>query len=64
VLISVVWLVLLPRYARQPAMRNHLQWLDDQKIDPSAMYYTELEAMEQILARERAKQFAAYSQAR
>lgn len=49
--LSVVWLVWLPAYANQPAMKRHLQWLDDKGIDPSAMYYTELEFMKDILAR-------------
>lgn len=52
-LLSIVWLVILPAYARQPKMRQHLRWLDDQGIDPSAMYYTELEVMEDILAKRR-----------
>ena len=52
-LLSIVWLVILPAYARQPKMRQHLRWLDDQGIDPSAMYYTELEVMEDILAKQR-----------
>ncbi len=49
--LSVVWLVWLPAYANQPEMKQHLQWLDDKGIDPSAMYYTELEVMKDILAR-------------
>lgn len=56
--VACVWLVVLPAYARRPAMREHLQWLDDQGIDPSAMYYTELEVMEEILARQRSEQLA------
>ncbi|MEO9595552.1 hypothetical protein [Rhodopirellula bahusiensis] len=52
-LLSVTWLVFLPTYARQPKMQQHLKWLDDQGIDPSAMYYTELEVMEDILAKQR-----------
>jgi hypothetical protein len=32
-------------------VNTQLQWLDEQRIDPSAMYYTELEAMKPILAR-------------
>ncbi|EMI52721.1 hypothetical protein [Rhodopirellula sallentina] len=51
--LSIVWLVLLPAYARQPKMRQHLQWLDEKGIDPSAMYYTELEIMDEILAKQR-----------
>ncbi|WP_237607266.1 hypothetical protein [Roseimaritima sediminicola] len=57
--IAVVWLVVLPYRARQPAMREHLQWLDDKGIDPSAMYYTELEVMEEILQRQRQARRAA-----
>ena len=53
VTIAIVWLVVLPWTARQPAMRSHLQWLDSQGIDPSAMYYTELEVMDEILQRRR-----------
>jgi len=39
-------------------MRNHLNWLEQRRIDPSAMVYTELEMMEQILARQRSQQLA------
>jgi hypothetical protein len=52
-LLSIIWLVVLPAYARQPDMRQHLKWLDDQGIDPSAMYYTELDVMDDILAKHR-----------
>ncbi len=51
--LSIVWLVLLPAYANRPAMKKHLQWLDKQGIDPSAMFYTELEMMDDILARQK-----------
>jgi hypothetical protein len=30
-------------------MKEHLQFLDDKGIDPSAMFYTELDAMDAIL---------------
>lgn len=49
--IAVVWLAVLPWWANQPTMQQHLHELDEQGIDPSAMYYTELEAMEPILRR-------------
>ena len=49
--IAIVWQVVLPWTANRPQMKAHLQWLDDQGIDPSAMYYTELEVMDRILAR-------------
>lgn len=47
--IAIFWCVVLPWYADQPAMRQHLQFLDDRGIDPSAMFYTELDAMDAIL---------------
>ena len=43
------WLVVLPWWADRAAMRAHLTWLNKHGIDPSAMYYTELEAMQPIL---------------
>ena len=49
--IGVIWLVVLPWAAGRPKMAAHLQWLDNEGIDPSAMYYTELEMMEPILDR-------------
>ena len=49
--IALVWLVLLPQAAQRPPMKSHLRWLDEQGIDPSAMYYTELPVMEEIIAR-------------
>ena len=56
--VAVIWCVLLPAIARRPAMVEHLNWLDDRGIDPSAMYYTELEMMDPILRRlERQRQF-------
>lgn len=56
VAMSLIWLVILPAYARQPKMSQHLRWLDQQGIDPSAMYYTELPVMEEILKRQRREQ--------
>jgi hypothetical protein len=46
---SFFWCIVLPWYASQPAMKEHLQFLDDRGIDPSAMFYTELDAMDAIL---------------
>lgn len=60
--VAVVWLLVLPWAARRPAMKSHLQWLDSRGIDPSAMYYTELEVMDQILKRQRHRQRNAISQ--
>lgn len=57
VVIGLIWCVVLPRLGSQPSMREYSRWLDERGIDPSAMYYTELEAMEPILRRlERSRQ--------
>lgn len=49
--LAVIWLIALPWAAGQPKMARHLEWLEQEKIDPSAMYYTELEMMKPILTR-------------
>ncbi len=54
--IGAFWLVVLPWLAGRPRMQEHLEWLDERRIDPSAMYYTELEAMRPILDRINAKE--------
>lgn len=51
VAIGCIWMILLPWLASQPKMARQLQWLSDRKIDPSAMYYTELEVLDPILDR-------------
>lgn len=43
--ILVLWLVVLPWLATQPPIRRHIEFLEQRQIDPSAMFYTELEAM-------------------
>ncbi len=50
-LVAAAWLVVLPWIARQPAEQAGWEALQRVGIDPSAMYYTELEAMEPILQR-------------
>ena len=49
--IAIVWCVVLPYIASLERMRSYTRWLDQQGIDPSAMYYTELDAMKPILQR-------------
>lgn len=49
--ITAVWCVLLPRVSTIPVVQQRLHFLDERGIDPSAMYYTELEAMDTILDR-------------
>lgn len=50
-LTALVWLWLLPSIADHPAQRRRWLFLQQHRIDPSAMYYTELEAMQPILER-------------
>ncbi len=47
--IAVVWLLILPWMASRESISDRLNWLEDRGIDPSAMYYTELDAMKPIL---------------
>ena len=48
---AVVWLLVLPRLSRVPSVAARLEWLDEQRVDPSAMYYTEVEALKPVLQR-------------
>ncbi len=47
--IAAVWLIVLPWIGRHETVRDHITFLDERDIDASAMYYTELDAMEPIL---------------
>ncbi len=49
--VAMIWGVMLPWLAGRPRIAAQLQWLDDQGVDPSAMYYTELDVMKPILQR-------------
>lgn len=48
---AAIWLIVLPWVADFPPVARWLQWLDDHQVDPSAMYYTEVEAMRPTLER-------------
>ncbi|QDT56442.1 hypothetical protein Pan44_44960 [Caulifigura coniformis] len=49
--IGLVWLVVLPWLSSLPSQSAYIDWLRAKRIDPSARYYTEVEAMEPILQR-------------
>jgi hypothetical protein len=49
--ILVLWLAVLPRIADQPAVRRHIEFLEQRQIDPSVMFYTELEPMADVRSR-------------
>ena len=44
-----VWTITLPWVAECPVVRRRIERLDRKGIDPSAMFYTDLPAMENIL---------------
>ena len=49
--ILVLWLAVLPWIAEQPPVRRHIEFLEQRQIDPSAMFYTELEPMAEVRTR-------------
>ncbi len=51
VLMALVWLQLLPLLASRPSVRREIDFLEAHEIDPSAMFYTELEATDAALNR-------------
>ncbi len=44
----IVWTVVLPWIGSRPSVRSQIEFLDQRGIDPAALYYTDLEAMERI----------------
>jgi len=49
--VAIVWLVVLPWTAGRRVVAEHIERLERDRIDPSAMYYTDLEMMEPIFTR-------------
>lgn len=39
-----IWCILLPCIGQLPWVRNHIQTMQEKRIHPDAMYYTELES--------------------
>jgi hypothetical protein len=50
-IVAAIWLLGLPWLSKFPPMAARLDWLDEQRVDPSAMYYTEVEALKPVLER-------------
>jgi len=42
---AVTWLVVLPRVGRLPPIAQHVRAMEDGRVNPSAMVYTELERL-------------------
>ncbi len=49
--LAAIWLVALPWLARQPQVSAHIEAQESQGIDPSAMFYSELEIVPPIAHR-------------
>ena len=49
--IVVVWGAVLPYLATTRTVRQRTNWLEENQIDPAAMYYTELPMMDDVLRR-------------
>lgn len=49
--ICVVWLIILPELSNRVEMRQRAEFLESRGIDPSAMFYTELDAVDPLLDR-------------
>ncbi len=49
--LGAIWLVALPWLARQPQVSEHIELQERQGIDPSAMFYSELEIVPPIAHR-------------
>ena len=46
--ILIVWTLVLPWISSWQSVRAQIELLDRHRIDPTALYYTDLEAMERI----------------
>jgi len=42
---AVVWCGLFPRLLEWPPVARHVALMEERRVDPSAMYYTELERL-------------------
>lgn len=49
--VGLVWLVVLPLVARQSSVARHIEAQQQRGIDPSAMFYSELEILPPIAHR-------------
>jgi len=46
--VLIVWTLVLPWIGSRQSLRTQIEYLDRHGIDPAALYYTDLEAMERI----------------
>lgn len=48
---GIVWCGILPAISRQPHIRAEIEHEDSLGIDPSALFYTDLDLMDDVLTR-------------
>ena len=48
-ILALFWLVVFPQLAQQPDLQAEIEFLDERQIDPSAMFYTDLETIDDTL---------------
>ena len=46
--IAIVWIIVLPWIGSQQSVKSDIEYLKQRGIDPSALYYTDLEALVEI----------------
>ena len=46
--IVTIWILVLPWIGSRPSVRMQIEYLDRDGVDPTALYYTDLEAMERV----------------
>lgn len=44
--VGLLWLVVLPRIAAIPQIKAEIDFLEEKQIDPTAMFYSDLETIE------------------
>ncbi|HAH44009.1 hypothetical protein [Gimesia sp.] len=47
--VGLLWLVVLPRIAAIPQMKAEIDFLEEKQIDPTAMFYSDLETIEETV---------------
>jgi len=45
--VSLIWMVFLPWLGEREGIRRHIELMQQSGIDPSAMYYSELESIQE-----------------
>ena len=50
-IVALLWLGVLPAISNRPQIQSEIRDLESRGIDPSAMFYTELDVMDEVLGR-------------